>query len=199
MPHHNRRPIYGVGINDIEETYLKQPRFYDVWYQMLRRCYSSLLHLKRPSYIGCSIDEEWHKLSNFRSWYDENNVDGWNLDKDLVFPKNKIYSPDTCVFVPTNINSLLTFTTKTRGELPLGVSYHKRDQHYRSQCCDGTKKRITSFFDTPEEAHFWYLENKIKVIDKYLNEDYNGRIKQGLLNWKILLQEHLENKIEFVA
>jgi hypothetical protein len=166
---------------------------------MLQRCYSSVLQYKRPSYIGCSVVEEWHKLSNFRVWYDENNVDGWHLDKDLLLPKNKIYSPDTCVFVPTNINSLLTFTTKNRGELPLGVFYHKRDQHYRSQCCDGNKKRIISYFDTAEKAHFWYLENKIKVIDKYLNEDYNDRIKQGLTNWKVLLQGHLNNKVEFVA
>jgi len=199
MPHHNRRPIYGIGINDIEETYLKQPRFCCIWRHMLQRCYSSVLQSKRPSYIGCSVVEEWHKLSNFRVWYDENNVDDWHLDKDLLFPKNKIYSPDTCVFIPTNINSLFTFTTKNRGELPLGVFYHKRDQHYRSQCCDGNKKRITSHFDTAEEAHFWYLENKIKVIDKYLNEDYNDKIKQGLTNWKVLLQEHLNNKVEFVA
>jgi len=199
MPHHNRRTIYGIGINDIEETYLKSPRFYSIWRHMLQRCYSSVQQSKRPSYIGCSVVEEWYKLSNFRIWYDENNVDGWNLDKDLLFPKNKIYSPDTCVFVPTNINSLFTFTTKNRGELPLGVFYHKRDQHYRSQCCDGTKKRITSHFDTPEEAHFWYLENKIKVIDKYLSEDYNDKIKQGLKNWKILIQEHLDNKVEFIA
>ena len=101
--------------------------------------------------------------------------------------------------MPTNINSLLTFTTKNRGEFPLGVSYHKRDQHYRSQCCDGTKKRVISSFNTPEEAHFWYLENKIKVIDKYLSDDYTDRIKQGLDNWKDLLQYHLDNKIEFVA
>jgi hypothetical protein len=199
MPHHNRRTIYGIGINDIEETYLKAPRFYSIWRHMLQRCYSSVQQSKRPSYVGCSVVEEWYKLSNFRIWYDENNVDGWNLDKDLLFPKNKIYSPDTCVFVPTNINSLFTFTTKNRGELPLGVFYHKRDQHYRSQCCDGTRKRITSSFDTPEKAHFWYLENKIKVIDKYLSEDYNDKIKQGLKNWKVLLQEHLDNKVEFIA
>jgi hypothetical protein len=198
MYHGNRRPIYGIGINDIEETRSKIPKFYDVWYQMLRRCYSSVLQTKRPSYIGCSVVEEWRKLSNFRVWYDENNVDGWSLDKDLLCPRNKIYSPDTCVFVPTNINSLLTFTIKNRGQFPLGVSYHKRDQHYRSRCCDGNKKGIQSFFNTPEEAHFWYLENKIKVIDKYLNEDYNDRIKQGLTNWKTLLQEHLDKKIEFI-
>lgn len=199
MHHWNRRLVQGVGINDLEETYLKHPRFYNTWNHMLKRCYSSTLHKKRPSYIGCSATEEWHILSNFKIWYEENNVDGWHLDKDLLIPKNKIYSPDTCVFVPTNINSLLTFTTKNRGEFPLGVSYHKRDQHYRSQCCDGTKKRVISSFNTPEEAHFWYLENKIKVIDKYLSDDYTDRIKQGLDNWKDLLQYHLDNKIEFVA
>ena len=142
--------------------------------------------------------EDWHKLSNFREWYNQNYVNDWHLDKDLLHPKNKIYSPDTCVFIPANINSLFTFTTKNRGDLPLGVFYHKRDQHYRSQCCDGTKKRIIASFDTPEQAHFWYLENKIKVMDKYLNENYNNKIKQGLMNWKVLLQDHLNNKMEFI-
>lgn len=45
----------------------------------------------------------------------------WHLDKDILVAGNKIYSPETCLFVPNRINSLLIRGVKT-GPLPLGVS-----------------------------------------------------------------------------
>lgn len=41
---------------------------------------------------------------------DENwkpHMEGWHLDKDILLKGNKVYSPETCAFVPAKINSLL--------------------------------------------------------------------------------------------
>lgn len=165
------------------------------------RCYSERWHQRKPTYIDCSVSEEWHLLSNYKQWYEENYVEGWQLDKDLLFPRNKIYSKETCVFVPQPINTLLTFRTNDRGQLPLGVTVRSdgRLNPYSGQCCNRAGKQILKSFNNSTDAHFWYLEQKISMIDSYLNEDYNEKIKIGLRNWRVLLKEHLDNRVEFVA
>jgi hypothetical protein len=186
---------YGVGIVDIIVT---NKKLYNSWKSIFSRCYSPSSLKKRPTYNGCTISEEWHLLSNYKSWYEENYVEGWQIDKDLLFPRNKIYSAETCLFIPLAINSLFTLRHNDRGELPLGVHYHTANKRYRAGCKNRNGKRLEKELGNPTDAHFWYLEKKISVIDSYLNEDYNERIKQGLTNWKTLLQEHLDNRVEFV-
>lgn len=184
--------------NDLNEPIRLYQKCYNSWKGMLDRCYSPKFHLKRPTYIGCSLAEEWHLLSNYKLWYDENYVEGWQLDKDLLFPRNKIYSAETCVFLPQALNSLLTFRVNDRGELPLGVHWHNTLKRYRAGCKNRNGKRLETDFNNPTDAHFFYLKKKISVIDSYLNEDYNDRIKKGLNRWKNLLQDHIDNRVEFV-
>lgn len=56
----------------------------------------------------------WKYLSNFKKWYDEHYVEGWHLDKDILMQGNKFYSPETCCFVPFEINVLFRRRTKTK-------------------------------------------------------------------------------------
>ena len=68
--------VYGVGINDVnyviriveqlpktngkrKEKLIWKCPFYSRWASMLERCYSKSLLEKYPSYIGCSVCEEW--------------------------------------------------------------------------------------------------------------------------------------------
>ena len=195
-----RKPVCGIAINDVYDDCFTepQPKYYKSWKRMFERCYSQKYHQRQPTYINCSVSKEWIYLSNFREWFNENYVDGYQLDKDLLYPGNKVYGPDTCVFVPQNINNLFIFRNSNRGEYSLGVSFHKRDKIFRANCLDGKRKYIIKFFKDPVEAHFWYLEQKINVIDKYLQEDHSNKIKIGLSRWKQLLTYHIDNKIIFV-
>ena len=191
-----RKPIFGFGINNVDELTKKpSPKYYETWRTMLKRCYSLKLHKARPSYINCSVSKEWIYLSNFREWFNENYVEGYQLDKDLLFPGNKVYGPDTCLFIPQNINSLFTFCNSNRGEYPLGV--HKNRYSLTSRCSNGKGKGIVKCFKDPTEGHLWYLEQKINVIDQYLQEDHSDKIKTGLRRWKQILTYHLDNKIIF--
>lgn len=78
---------------------------YETWHSMLRRCYSEKCLKKEPSYIGCSVCEEWRNFQNFAEWFYDNYKDGLHLDKDILVDGNKIYSHDTCLFVTQKQNS----------------------------------------------------------------------------------------------
>ena len=80
---------------------------YNTWSSMLTRCYSENYHKLQPTYIGCSVCEEWHNFDVFCEWFAQNYKDGYQLDKDLLQQGNKMYSPKTCVFLTQRINSLL--------------------------------------------------------------------------------------------
>lgn len=88
----------------------KHKESYNVWRDMLSRCYNKREQSKKPSYIGCEVCEEWLCFETFEKWYNENyyNLENepLNLDKDILFSNNKIYSPKTCLLVPKRINQL---------------------------------------------------------------------------------------------
>ena len=104
----------------------------------------------------------------------------WQLRLRLLIKGNKIYSPNTCIFVPQNINKLFTKSTKTRGELPIGVykvsgCNNKYASHFN--CCG--KLANLGTFDTTEEAFNAYKiakENEIKRIA----DEYKDKIPQKL-------------------
>lgn len=85
----------------------KDTREYQAWHQMLRRCYSLDYQKLYPTYIGCSVNSRWHNFQNF--WNDIESLSGYelwkkndiemHLDKDIIFPGNKIYSRENCKFV----------------------------------------------------------------------------------------------------
>ena len=78
---------------------------YSLWRGMLGRCYDQN-HIKAfPSYKGCSVCEEWHNFQNFADWVGANYIDGHQLDKDIKVNGNKIYSPETCLFVSATENT----------------------------------------------------------------------------------------------
>lgn len=106
--------VCGVGINDSDYVVQKKETikgidgkrkqrlvwicpYYRAWQSMLVRAYSKSYHKRRPTYIGCSVSEEWKTFSNFKSWMEGQVWEGKQLDKDLLVEGNKVYSEETCV------------------------------------------------------------------------------------------------------
>lgn len=186
--------VYNIGIvgkEKITETNGITLKSYKIWQSMLQRCYDSKFQNRKPTYIGCSVCEEWHYYPNFKKWYEENyyeiNNETMCLDKDILVKKNKVYSPETCVFVPQNINKLFTKNRKTRGELPIGVKWHKRDKIYESQCSifnpitSKNKRKYLGRYTSWQEAFKVYKEFKEKNI-KQVADYYKDKIPQKLYN-----------------
>ena len=193
-----RKLIYGMGVNDLNGCFsYKNLKFYYIWHSMIRRCYSPKYHQNRPTYINCTLHDEWVYLSKFKKWFDENYIEEYQLDKDLLFPGNKVYGPNTCLFLSRNINSLFIFCNGRRGEYPLGIYFDCRDNAFKAKIRIKTGKNISKNFKNPIEGHFWYLEQKINVINQYLEEDHSEQIKTGLNRWKQLLTYHIDNKVIF--
>ena len=127
----------GEGIYSSKINKLKT-KCYNTWNSMLTRCYSNLYQENHPTYKDCFVSEEWHNFQNFAKWYDENIYQAkdqqMQLDKDILFKRNKIYSSETCVFVPKRINSLFIKDNSKRGEYPIGVSYNPLTNRFTSYC-----------------------------------------------------------------
>lgn len=75
---------------------------------MLERCYSEKLLESNPSYIGTSVCSEWLYATAFKEWMEKQNWQGKSLDKDIIVPGSKLYSPDTCAFVSQATNLFVT-------------------------------------------------------------------------------------------
>lgn len=152
---------------------------YSVWTQMIDRCYSSKRQEKQPTYVGCTVCEEWKYFSNFKKWFDENYIEGFQLDKDILVEGNKIYSPNTCVFVPPQINNLL-LQQKTNKSLPNGVSKRKSGT-FLAQIGKYGKVYNIGCFNTVEEASIAYTKAKSEYIFEVANKFYDeGLIRENL-------------------
>ena len=127
--------------------------------------------------------EEWHNFQNFARWVEENiyfiDRDKINLDKDILQKGNKIYSPDTCIFVPQKINTLFCKANKIRGKYPVGVSYSKINEKFQSKISKRNKTIHLGFFNTSEEAFYAYKKEKERYI-KEVADDYKPYIPQKL-------------------
>jgi len=162
-----RNKICGVGINDYSESISVKGnhiKSYIQWKSMLSRCYDPKMHKIEPSYIKCEVCEEWKLFSNFKKWFDENYVEGYQLDKDILFKGNKIYSQNTCCFVPQEVNKLFTNRKNDRGKLPIGVCYSKKYNKFKSQInIDGERKHL-GYFITAKDAYLSYKKAKENII-----------------------------------
>lgn len=161
---------------------------------MLARCYSERSLRQYPSYRGCVVCGRWHYFSSFYLFCAENYRDGYSLDKDILSPrKEKMYGPETCCFIPPEINNLLTNDRRRRGELPVGVQKNKNP----GSACPfvsemkkyGAKVRI-GLFVTAESAFLAYKEAKeahIKdVAHKYFDSGkITKRVYDALMRYEI--------------
>ena len=171
------KTVFGVGyIGKGKYNHKDYPYIYRKWSNMLMRCYEPYTINKRPTYIDCYVCDEWHSFQNFASWFEENmyecNNERIELDKDILIKGNKIYSPNTCLLVPQRINTLIIKCNKSRGEFPIGVSWHKTMNKFCAYCTKESKKQIhLGYYDTVEDAFTAYKsfkENYIKeVADEY--------------------------------
>lgn len=182
----SKKLVYGVGIADV--NYARGTTFHSVWKGMLERCYSPRLHEKEPTYFGCSVCPEWLYLSNFKEWFDENYIKGYQLDKDILTKGNKIYSPDTCCFVPREMNSLLIRNQSRRGSYPIGV--HRKGSVYIAQINRCNERICIGRFDTPESAFHAYKKAKEQYVkelaEKYYKEGkITERVYRALLAYEV--------------
>lgn len=194
-----RKLVQGVGINDADYTVSireivvgadgkRKQRlvwrcpFYRTWDHMLERCYSKAYHQRKPTYTDCIVCEEWLIFSNFKSWMQAQDWEGNQLDKDLLLPGNKVYSPESCIFVSRRVNLFMIECNAKRGEWPIGVHWNKLSQKYIARIGDGngSVQHIGSF-TTPEAAHAAWLSAKLELAYELAAEQTDERVAKALI------------------
>lgn len=160
--------VLGVGFNSgkyLAKHKRKLLGEYEIWRGFLRRCYCPRVQKKQPTYIGCIVSENFKSYDYFYEWCQSQigfDQEGYHLDKDLLAPQTKIYSEDTCVFLPQELNKLLNCKRKSRGNFPLGVDLQKG--RYRSRFNFFGESIDLGSFKTPEEAFLAYKQAKETYI-----------------------------------
>ena len=185
-----RGKICGVGINDagyvVNQTIngkRKMCPYYCTWAHMIKRCYMDDAK-RRPGietpYIGCSVVEEWHKFSVFKSWMETQDWRGKCLDKDLKVYGNKVYGPDTCIFITQDINKLISEGRNSSMGLKKGIIMdHGR---YRARIRKYGKLYQIGNFDKEDDAHTAWVDARKKYL-REVAENSNEELKTMILNW----------------
>lgn len=187
----NRPTVFGFGINDVEIKDYTDKR-YVLWHSIIRRSYSEVYHKNKPTYKDVSVCENWKYLSNFiRDVEQMPNFDmalseNWELDKDLLGGDKRLYSKDTCCFLPRELNTL--FNRESSKGLKTGVSYNKRLGKFVSSINKGRGSKHIGVYLTEDEAHYSYCKEKQKHLDSLIlkyEDKLPDNVKLKLKDWFI--------------
>jgi len=172
----------------------KLTKCYTIWHSMILRCFSKKYNKKHSSYQKVSVEVEWYNFQNFAEWYYENYnpeiMDDWHLDKDILIKGNKIYSPETCCFVPQEINKLFVKMYGLKRTLPVGVSVDKNK--FVARLSKYRVEHILGYFNTPEEAFQVYKtakEQYIKEVADKWKDQITKQIYNALINYKVEIDD----------
>lgn len=187
-----------IGINDasyqvttkIEGKVIFCP-FYAVWTSMLNRVYAG----NEENYLDCVVVDAWHTFSNFKVWMEQQNWQDKQLDKDLLIKGNRIYGPDTCLFINPRLNTFLTVKQPKRkgGNLPAGVTIIKSSSKYRVSASNGNgRMKHIGLFSTTEEASKAYLEYKLSAAKELAKDETDPRVLGAVITWFKLEEGYYE-------
>ena len=186
--------VHGIGITGDSQVRVdgKHTKEYRLWNNMLKRCYSVGCQKVRPTYIDCSVSENFRYLQYFKEWC--NNQIGFNsvdekgkpfaLDKDILVKGNRVYNEDVCVFVPQEVNLLFVKREKSRGDCPIGVRFYKGSGMFRAIY----NHKQSEHFKTPEEAFCVYNEAKeayVKEVANKWKDQIDPRVYEALMKYQV--------------
>lgn len=190
----SKKLICGVATNSggkyKSRTDGKVTKSYRTWQNMLRRAYCPKYHAVKPTYADCAVSEEWLEYQEFAKWFEahEYSNHGYELDKDLSLPDNKIYAPDRCVFVPRQLNSLLLDCGAARGDLPQGLTFRKEMNKYHVRLSVNGIRKHLGYFDTEPEAYQVYRiakEANVKRMANHWQDRIADNVFEALMNWQL--------------
>lgn len=192
------RTVYGVGYIGVGEykpsINKKNTQEYDLWKNMLERCYCEKRRHRAKTYINCEVCEEWHNFQNFAKWFHENKFeckDRLHVDKDIIKAGNQVYCPQYCLLVPQKVNVLFVNKSNNRG-LPNGI--HKYGNKYTAKY---NHSELGSY-NTLEEAYETYAKEKKKEMIRVANE-YKSVLPKRTYDYIVNYELKIENDKNYAA
>ena len=188
--------LYGVGSTDGLKCRLDGSRMtpmYTLWSNMLSRCYGAKTQSRQPTYQGCEVSDNFKSFNFFTEWCQEQvgfGMDGYALDKDLLMGGNKVYSEDTCVFLPRLVNQALITQKNKQSNIPSGVHRRKgcKINIYQSVLSKFNVLHVLCRSDSIEECFFVYKKEKelyLKELADMFKDDIDIRAYNALVNYQV--------------
>ncbi len=113
------------------------------------------------------------------------------VDKDILVKGNKMYSEETCCFIPDEINCLIGMK-KNRGKYPAGVTWNKGAKAFRSKVRVYGKDKHLGYYKTSEEAFYAYKKAKEQYVKEVANNwkgQIDNKVYEALMNWEININD----------
>ena len=165
---------------------------YLLWQSMLRRCYNDAYKKKYPTYEYCEVSNNFKSYEYFHEWCHKQvgfGNKGFDLDKDLLIKGNKVYSEDSCVFLPSEINMVLVKRAASRGEHLIGVYWCNTKKAFVAQVSRNKgKQEHLGLFKTEIEAFNAYKKAKechIKEVANKWKSQIDPRAYNALMNYQV--------------
>lgn len=168
----------------------KHTTSYKAWKAMMMRCYCEKALSRRTRYDGCYVCDEWLDFQVFSEWYvnhEHYDID-YSLDKDLLVPGNKVYSPSTCSLVPKELNSILSDRKSDRGAYPVGVVFDKERNCFSAQVSEKGTVRSLGRYTSVEDAFAAYKEAKeshVKARANHWKDKIKLDVYNALMEWTV--------------
>ena len=169
---------------------------YELWTNMLERCYSDTYKKKYPTYEGCEVSDKFKSYEYFYEWCNKQigfGNQGWHLDKDLLIKGNKVYSENSCVFIPQEINKILIKSTASRGEHLIGVNWHKTKKAFVARVSKNKGgSEWLGYFNTEIEAFNAYKKAKESFVKEQANkwkDKIDIRAYNALMNYEVNIND----------
>ena len=181
------KTVHGVGYVGVGKFKSringKLTEHYAVWSNMIKRGYCYDFKRKHPTYKNCTVSKDWHNFQVFAKWYTEHRFFGlgYELDKDLKFLGNKVYSEHTCTLVPKTINTLLSSREPLRNGHMQGVHFDKKRGKYRAYVNRHNKRKLLGDYNTKEDAAFAVKLGKEAQV-KVVALEWEGKIEDAVFN-----------------
>ena len=207
--------VYGYGylgvdkngnvpkMSEFKDGKLCATQEYDRWRKMLIRCFDNKYKDRYPTYKDVTCCDRWLCFANFledleilkqeHNWSEDEKL---NLDKDILYKGNKLYSLENCVLVPDWINLLFIKRDASRGDCPVGVTYNKQRKKYQAQCSINGKQINLGYYNTIEEAFNAYKiakKQEIKrIADDCVSKGYitqDSRLYNAMISYQVKITD----------
>ncbi len=164
------KSVCGVGFIGVGPYNTKNKRPHSIWHNMINRCYGAKI---QNCYEGASVIEFWYNFQNFADWYYSEPCSkvetAVHIDKDILNPSIKLYSPETCTLVPYEINAALIGIRDAKGytKTPAGTF------------CVMLCGRYIGKYATEEEAFNSYVKEKKRWL-QFLSIKYKDFLREDV-------------------
>lgn len=184
--------VIGKGKYDSKTT-INGVNIYRIWVGMVKRCYCAITLKNSPSYLGCSVDESFLSFQVFAEWCLSQNFlkKGFQLDKDLLVRGNRVYSAETCCFLPKDLNDVLSYRKNSKSKYLIGVSCNSEGR-FISKIGLPNKQKYLGTYDTAELAFYVYKEAKesyIKELANQYKDQIDPRAYSALMSWEVNIDD----------